>query len=223
MAKTKIDWADESINPIKGLCHHNCWYCYAKGIYKRFKWDTSIRLDLSVFARLAKIKKPSRVFVCSTHDIMGKWIPHHWINDIIRHCAHPSIKHHQYIFLSKNPERYDEFIYPPHIWLGATITGQGDGLEYKAFKFLTNKSIANLKFISYEPMLGITDEYIEQLLILKDMGWLIIGGLTGHKWIPEIWHPSITRAVNVVQQFGIPVFIKNNVKYPVSIKEYPSV
>ena len=35
MNKTKIDWCDSTWNPITG-CLHNCPYCYARGIAKRF-------------------------------------------------------------------------------------------------------------------------------------------------------------------------------------------
>jgi len=36
MNKTKIDWADSSWNPVTG-CYHDCEYCYAKGIARRFE------------------------------------------------------------------------------------------------------------------------------------------------------------------------------------------
>ena len=32
---TKIDWCDSSWNPVTG-CYHNCEYCYARGIAKRY-------------------------------------------------------------------------------------------------------------------------------------------------------------------------------------------
>lgn len=35
MNKTKIDWCDMSWNPVTG-CFHNCKYCYARKIAKRF-------------------------------------------------------------------------------------------------------------------------------------------------------------------------------------------
>jgi len=35
MNKTKIDWADMTWNPVTG-CYHNCEYCYARKIAKRF-------------------------------------------------------------------------------------------------------------------------------------------------------------------------------------------
>lgn len=34
-AKTKIDWADATWNPVTG-CYHDCPYCYARNIAKRF-------------------------------------------------------------------------------------------------------------------------------------------------------------------------------------------
>lgn len=30
MQKTKIPWADYTINPVKGLCPMACSYCYAR-------------------------------------------------------------------------------------------------------------------------------------------------------------------------------------------------
>lgn len=35
MNKTKIEWCDSTWNPVTG-CLHNCQYCYARGIAKRF-------------------------------------------------------------------------------------------------------------------------------------------------------------------------------------------
>ncbi|GHU51693.1 hypothetical protein AGMMS49975_05950 [Clostridia bacterium] len=35
MKNTKIDWADATWNPVTG-CNHDCQYCYARGIAKRF-------------------------------------------------------------------------------------------------------------------------------------------------------------------------------------------
>lgn len=67
MNKTKIEWCDFTINPIKGICKNDCWYCYAKKMYKRFGWDTHIRQDYLVFSNMPK--KPSRIFVGSTHDL----------------------------------------------------------------------------------------------------------------------------------------------------------
>ena len=45
MNKTKIEWTDYTINPVKGLCPMACSYCYARAMYKRFRWNPEIRYD----------------------------------------------------------------------------------------------------------------------------------------------------------------------------------
>ncbi|MFI3254415.1 MAG: DUF5131 family protein [Eubacteriales bacterium] len=44
MHKTKIDWADATWNPLTG-CFHQCPYCYAEKMSKRFSGD--VRLNLT--------------------------------------------------------------------------------------------------------------------------------------------------------------------------------
>ena len=45
MNKTKIEWCDYTLNPVKGLCPVGCSYCYARRLYRRFGWNPKIRLD----------------------------------------------------------------------------------------------------------------------------------------------------------------------------------
>lgn len=35
MKKTKIDWVESTWNPVTG-CNHDCAYCYARNIARRF-------------------------------------------------------------------------------------------------------------------------------------------------------------------------------------------
>ena len=224
MQKTKIEWCDYTINPIKGLCKNGCWYCYAAKMYKRFKWDEHLSADFSVFTDVAKLKKPSTIFIGSTNDIFGSWIPYHWIIGILQYCA--QFNQHTYIFLTKNPSRYNEFIkhIPDNCWLGATITGERFSImdTFYLLEFIRDKSIPNLKFISYEPMLACgypEREMVERML--PYLGWLIIGGLSGHKYQPELLHPSVVELLRMALGRGIPVFIKDNMRYPVRVKEYP--
>ena len=104
MNKTKIEWCDYTINPIKGICKHKCWYCYAKAMYKRFGWDEKIRYDPDAFYDVNKIPFGSKIFVGSTHDIFGEWVESEIIKIIISWTAiYPK---HTFIFLTKNPRRY---------------------------------------------------------------------------------------------------------------------
>ena len=203
MNKTRIDYADYTINPIKGICRHACWYCYARRMYKRFKWNEEVRLDLGALRGIEKIKEPSRIFICSTHDLFGNWIPDKWIFDII--TALHKYPQHTFLLLTKNPARYNDFTFRDNFWLGQTVVDKGD------YKTVNNK---NIKFISFEPLLN------------NDIGnyrfpagWYIIGGLTPK---PTHSHEAIDRILHQADYFGIPVFIKNNAYYPEVKKELPT-
>jgi len=119
MNKTKIKWCDFTINPICELCKNDFWCCYARKIYKRFKWDTEINYNLSVFSDLRKIKKPSKIFVCSTHDVLSEWIQRHWIRRIISYCS--DFPQHTFLFLTKNPARYASFEFLENCYLKISI------------------------------------------------------------------------------------------------------
>ncbi len=49
MNKTKIEWCDYTINPVKGLCPMVCSYCYARRMYQRFKRNPEVRFEPEVF------------------------------------------------------------------------------------------------------------------------------------------------------------------------------
>lgn len=123
--KTKIEWTDYTWNPMVG-CLHGCYYCYAKKINDRFgyieKWN-----EPKFFPDRLKIKfpdKPSKIFVGSMSDVMGNWIYSEWIEKIIEVAkANPK---HIFQFLTKNPKRYKDFVFPVNCWLGVTITSNKD-------------------------------------------------------------------------------------------------
>ena len=148
MQKSKIDWCDYSINPIKGICKHACSYCYAIRMYKRFKWNPEVRFVPGELDKLKSIKAPSTIFVCSTHDIMGNWIPDEWIEEIIKICGFMPL--HQFRFLTKNPKRYRNFYFPYNCWLGATVESGNKLGRIEAMKGLSQ----NATFLSIEPLLG---------------------------------------------------------------------
>lgn len=202
MNKTRIDWADFTVNPIKGLCKYACPYCYARRMYKRFKWNKEIRLDLSVLDKIAVLKKPSRIFVCSTHDLFGEWISDKWIFDIITKLhRYPQ---HTFLLLTKNPKRYADCTFRKNFWLGQTVVKKED------YHLIPND---NIKFVSFEPLL---DNEIGKYRFPAD--WYIVGGLT-----PKPKH-SLAAIDNILAQanrFGTSVFIKHNAHYPEEWQEFP--
>jgi len=209
MNKTKIEWCDYTINPIKGLCRNDCWYCYAKRMYKRFKWDKHIRLDLSVFD--LTLKNPSRIFVGSTHDIFGDWIPYHWIQEIIN-IIKIEWSAHTFIFLTKYPKRYVEFLFPNNCWLGTSKTGIENNQSHLWGLF---SGMNNIKFISYEPLLGEPDILPSYL---SRPNWIIVGGLT-----PKPMHKNWWVEQLIDENKNIPIFLKDNLKWGEQIQQFPEV
>src|SRR5450759_2335951 len=88
MPKTKIEWTDYSINPVKGLCPMDCKdksgkpYCYARRMYKRYHWGETIRYDDMAWQSGSFIPKGSKVFVGSTMELFGEWIQRCWLGCI---------------------------------------------------------------------------------------------------------------------------------------------
>ncbi len=205
MQKSKIEWTDYSINPIKGLCKNECWYCYAKRIYKRFKWDTNISFSIEVFDEVEKLKKPSRIFVGSTHDIFGKWICYSWIANIIKYCS--DFSQHTFIFLTKNPSRYKQCVFPQNCWLGTSIESN-DKLGRLYDLCLATKG-KNKIFVSFEPLL---DELIDLPYYVPELAkldWAIIGGLTPKPVHKVIWGLEL---IATLHELNIPIFVKDNLK-----------
>lgn len=181
--KTKIEWTDFTWNPLTG-CKHNCPYCYAKKIGMRF--DGHFNPTFHPERLNDKFpKKPSKIFVCSMADLFGDWIPDKWIIDILR-IAYENPQH-TFQYLTKNPKRMQDFIFPYNAWIGTTIEDKSKLYRLEELQ----KVKAPYKFISFEPLLGKID------IDLTDSGidLVIIGGLTGTKektkkeW-DKIKHPN---------------------------------
>lgn len=210
MNKTKIEWCDYTINPIKGICPNNCWYCYARKMYKRFKWNPEVRLDLDCLDKISKIKKPSKIFVGSMHEIFGNWIPNDWIRAIINRIKYN--EKHTFIFLTKNPKRYKYFEFPKNCWLGTTITGEETRSEILN-KYNALYRLENIKFVSFEPILKIP------YCFSHNSDWVIIGGLSGHKYNrPD---EAVNEIIIWYTCENIPIFIKDNLKWEDKIQEFP--
>ena len=149
-----IGWARWTWNPVTG-CEYGCEYCYALADAKRFrKGDFTPMFHEDRLAMAANTKpdpkKPGgdRVFVCSEGELFGPWVPDEWIArvmDVV--VANPQWT---FLFLTKNPQRYESVVFPPNAWAGATVDTQARVAPTEAAMERTN---AVLKFVSLEPLL----------------------------------------------------------------------
>jgi protein gp37 len=195
MTKTKIEWCDYTWNPIIG-CANECDYCYAKGINDRFKFVkdwTKPELFPHKLSEPSKLRKPSKIFVGSMCDVMGKRVSSEWIASIVRECIYNP--QHTFMFLTKQAWRYAEYVFPKNCQLGMTMTKPNEHAYYK-FANLPNQ---NFKYLSIEPLMSDFTGFD-----LSAMDLVIIGAMTGknpimpeRKWIDSIKHHNIFYKSNI--------------------------
>lgn len=247
MDKTKIDWCDSTWNPVTG-CQHGCEYCYARGIAKRFSGGGEDWTDDKMFVLNEKVygeesekacpypygflptlhryrlndyrdKKGRNIFVCSMADLFGEWVPDSWIDEVMTACE--AAPQHNYLFLTKNVERYIEYGVPmvENMWYGTSITKEDDTHLFNSLPAFCNT------FVSIEPILE--DLQAEKCNILfRQVVWFIIGAETGRrkdKVIPE--RKWIEDIVNECRKNNKPVFMKSslaNIWGEPLIQEFPA-
>jgi protein gp37 len=210
MNHTKIEWVKNqdgthgyTINPVKGLCPMACTYCYARRMYKRYKWDETIRMEPDWVEDLPK--KPSRVFVGSTMELFGDWVED-WMWDSIWAYVN-DYPQHTFIFLTKQPHNLIKWSpFPPNCCVGVSATN--DVMFHNAVSQLALVN-ASVKFISCEPLLSSMNVAWVNPDVIQ---WLIIGQQTpvSKKTEPKVeWIKEIVEAAD---NAGIPVFLKDNLR-----------
>ena len=203
MNKTKIDWCDYSWNPITG-CLNGCKYCYARSIYHRFHKDFTPQIHYDRLSQPLKCKKPSKIFVCSVSDFWGRGVEPKWRDEVYNVIK--ATPEHTYLILTKQAQNItNEDRIPDNVWIGQTVIKKSD---YKPFP-----KTEHIKFISFEPLLD------NEIGIYRfPANWYIIGGLT-----PSPCHTKdgVNKILSQAEYFGIPVFIKDNTRYPEKRREFP--
>jgi len=214
MQHSKIEWLKDatgnlgySINPVKGLCPEACEFCYARRMYKRFKWPEYLRLDPICAESLFNIKKPSKIFIGSTMELFGEWIRPEWMQFIFRTVK--TFPEHTFIFLTKKPENLQKWSpFPDNCWIGATTHTAWSYDE--AIEHLQHIE-APLKFLSFEPLCDRIDIHSKQLE-KAGIKWVILGQetpISKKVHLPWQWFSEVVEAADNATPH-IPVFLKNN-------------
>ncbi|MEM4982602.1 MAG: DUF5131 family protein [Candidatus Bathyarchaeia archaeon] len=167
-----------SWNPIVG-CLHNCVYCWSRKYAARLASRgiepyRSYGFNPTFVAERLRQKLPNRgfIFVSDMGDMWGEWISRDWIESVLRVVR--SKPRTNFLFLTKNPARYLEFIgeFSDNVVLGATIeTNRDYGLSRAPSPRERYKAMLNLdwrwKAIFIEPILDFDDEFIGWIREIK--------------------------------------------------------
>ncbi len=207
MNKTKIEWCNYTINPVKGLCPMGCSYCYARRMYKRFKWNPEIRFEPESLLDLAILPNGSKVFIGSMielfHESTMQWMD--YIIDCIARSPWQTS-----ILLTKRPQNLIKWSpFPDNCWVGVSVSN--DKMLDIAVDKLEDIQ-AKTKFISLEPLLKRLTLSLDYAFYYSDISWLIIGAQTPYsaktspskEWVDDI--------IDAADKAGIPVFLKENLR-----------
>ncbi len=196
MAKTSIEWTDETWNPLTGCTKISagCTNCYAEVMAKRLLamknrrylngFEPTLHEDLLL--KPYRWKKPRKVFVNSMSDLFHKDFPFEFLQKTFKTMNDCS--QHQFQVLTKRAEILEfyshDLVWTKNIWMGVTV----ESAHYKSRIDLLRDTPAHVKFLSLEPLLGPIDD-----LNLTGIDWVIVGGESGPKsrpvhinWIRDI-------------------------------------
>jgi protein gp37 len=187
MTRSSIEWTEQTWNPVTGCTKISpgCKFCYAEKFANRlhsmgadnYKHGFEPTLHPHMLEKPLRWKRPSIIFVNSMSDLFHKFVPETFIFAAfeIMNKAH----WHQFQILTKRPERIvelnEKLVWTPNIWMGTSV--ENDGYAFR-IELLRN-TLAKIKFLSLEPLLGPLPN-----LNLKKIDWVIVGGESGSKARP---------------------------------------
>jgi len=210
MGKGKMfDVVTRTWNPITG-CLHFCKYCWARRfVERRLKYTRKYRNGFSPKIHFEEFNKRfdgGFVFVSDMGDMFGDWVPDEWIMRVLDHIR--KFSETEFLFLTKNPKRYLEFLdyFPENLVLGATIETNQDDL-YKGYRISRAplpseryKVMRDLewdkKFISVEPILDFDlDVFVQWIREIKPV-MVYVGYDNYNCGLPE---PSLEKTKSLIQ------------------------
>lgn len=191
-----IEWTESTWNPVTGCTKvsSGCKNCYAERLALRlqamgnrnYKNGFSVTMHHHALGIPLRWKKPKMVFVNSMSDLFHSEVTLDFIEIIFQVIERTP--QHTYQVLTKRSERLieiqEKLRWPDNLWLGISI--ENEECSYRV-NHLVNTN-AQVKFISFEPLIGPVDS-----VQLKGIDWVIVGGESGpgarpmkQEWVDKI-------------------------------------
>lgn len=214
MEKTKIQWADATVNFWSGCkkVSEGCKGCYAYRILSGQLKDPKIVIKAGKhkFDEALTWEEPKRIFTCSMSDFFieeaDDWREEAW--DVIRKTPH-----HNWLILTKRPERIKKCLPKDwgegwdNVWLGVSVETQ----KYMNRAYLLAEIPAKVRFISAEPLLEELD-FTKVPTILDKFHWCIVGGESGNEkgqyMFRECNEAWIEKIITDLKDSQVKVFVK---------------
>jgi len=201
-------------NPIGGECPHNCKYCYMKNGFlggNKYKGEPYL-VDLET-----NLGSKNVIFVGSATDIFAENVSAQAIKSVLNYCSKFD---NEYIFQTKNPSRFHEFLntFPPNSILTTTIetNDQSINLSSAPSIYQRRNAMKNLpnKFemmITIEPLVDFELEMFTDILKEIEPDIITIGADSGNNNLPE---PSSSKIEKLIEKSKdiCEVKLKHNLK-----------
>jgi len=211
-ARTKIEWATASWNPLRGCfpASEGCANCYAADMARRFRgpgmpwegvadaggWTGALRFVESALGEPARWREPRLVFLGSMSDPFHDLVREEWLDRILQ--VVDACPRHLFLALTKRPRNiraklwggaYGRFLggvrVLPNLWLGVSAENQERLRERLAALFAAP---AAGYFLSAEPLLGrislLEADWAGADRAARLLRWVVGGGETGARARP---------------------------------------
>jgi len=203
--KSSIEWTESTWNPVTGCTKISpgCKNCYAERMAKRllamgqsnYAKGFKLATHEHVLELPLKWKKPQTIFVNSMSDLFHKDVKEAFIQKVFN--VMNRAPWHTFQVLTKRAERLaelsDRLPWSKNIWMGVSIENDA----YKNRIDCLRYTEANVKFISFEPLIGAVGP-----VDLGNIDWAIVGGESGPgarymdpEWVTELRDQCLDQSV----------------------------
>ncbi len=203
-------------NPIKGKCKFDCAYCFMKSIIKEPKPIRLVGSELKT-----NLGRNNFIFVGSSTDMFHPDVSGDWIEEVLVHCR--EYPENTYLFQSKNPFRFFQFIDKPDILplktiLGTTIETNRDttteiskapSTYFRKVDMFSLRKAGCKIMITIEPILEFDLDIMIQWMKEIDPLWVNIGADSKNHNLPEPSWDKVEQLILELEKFT-KVVIKNN-------------
>lgn len=190
----------QNMNLVIG-CTIGCSYCYARNNVRRFHMteDFSRPEYFPGKLKLMDRKRPRNLLLTGMSDF-SDWDPE-WREEVFARIARNP--QHQYIFLTKRPEKVRFSTELDNVWFGVTVTSEKEKGRIKAMR---EHIRAKHYQVSFEPMFDNIGE-----VDFTGVEWIVVGTETGRrKGKSESKQEWVWNLTNQAHSRGIPVFMKED-------------
>lgn len=201
-------------NPLAGKCFHECTYCSTNKLRKRYplvnkKYSGVPRLEEKQMQ--TNLGRNNFIFVCAQNDLFANDIPAETINMVLQYCKKSD---NQYLFQTKNPRRFQFFLFPVRSVLCVTIESNyafgEDHAPTPRARAIEFAKIKHKKMLTIEPIMDFdVDEFLDIIESINPFQ-VNIGADSGGNNLPEPSKEKIVQLIDGIKQLNIDVFEKKN-------------